>query len=304
MTFLGIIGPELAQKGGVLKKVFKDFLDDDCPSLAAALAYYTVFALPAVLFLLLTVVGLFIDPRSVQERLVGEFGGLIGPKGAATIETMVASASTKASGNALRVVLGVAMLLFGATGAFMQLQKALNRAWEVKPDPKQGGIKNFLLKRLLSFGVLLTLAFLMIVSLVASALIAAFGNYLGNLVGGLAPVLLQGLQFVLSFVILAVLFGVIFKYLPDAEISWRDARVGGLVTAALFSIGKFAIGYYLGRSDPGSAFGAAGALAIILVWVYYTSMIMLVGAEFTQGWAFRRGEGIRPEKGAVRMTAA
>lgn len=287
----------------LFKRALKDFVDDDCPSLAAGLAYYTVFALPAVLFLLLTVIGVIFDPRTVQEQLVEQFGGMLGSKAGAQIETMVQSASTRTEGGGLRVMASVAMLIFGASGAFMQLQKALNRTWEVKPDPRQGGVKNFIVKRILSFGLLLTVAFLMIVSLAVSALLTAFGDYLGNMLGGLSDVVLQVMQLVLSFLVLAVLFAIIFKFLPDAEVTWRDTRLGALVTAALFTLGKFAIGFYLGRSDPGSAFGAAGALAIILIWVYYTSMIVLLGAEFTQVWAMSRGESIRPEKGAVRLSA-
>lgn len=286
----------------LIKRALRDFMDDDCPSLAAALAYYTVFALPAVLFLLLVMIGLVIDPAAVQEKLVSQFGGMLGAKGAAEIETMVLSASARAEGGGLKVMASIGMLVFGASGAFLQLQKALNRAWEVRPDPRQGGIRNFLMKRVLSFGLLLTVAFLMIVSLFVSALLTAFGEYLGSLLGGVSDVLLQILQLALSFVVLAFLFAVIFKYLPDADVSWRATRTGALVTAALFTAGKFAIGFYLGRSDPGSAFGAAGALAIVLVWVYYSSMIVLLGAEFTQAWAVARGESIRPERGAVRLT--
>ena len=287
----------------LIKRAVKDFIDDDCMSMAAGLAYYTVFALPAVLFLLLTIIGVIFDPRTVQEQLVQQFGGMLGSKAGGQIETMVQSASTRTEGGGFRLVASIAMLMFGASGAFMQLQKALNRTWEVKPDPKQGGVKNFIMKRILSFGLLITVAFLMIVSLAVSALLTAFGDYLGNMVGGLSDILLQILQIVLSFFVLAVLFAILFKYLPDAEVSWRDTRVGALVTAALFTLGKFAIGFYLGRSDPGSAFGAAGALAIILIWVYYTSMIVLLGAEFTQVWAMSRGQSIRPEKGAIRLTA-
>jgi membrane protein len=284
----------------MVKQLVRDFLDDDCPTMAAALAYYITFSLPALLYLLLTVVGFVIDPRTVQERLLNEFGGMIGTEGAKQIETMVSSAATRASGGAFKVLLGIGALIFGATGAFMQLQKALNRAWEVKPDPKQGGIKGFLMKRLLSFGLLLTVALLMMVALVVSAILAALGDYIGAHLGGVPDIVLHAVQLIVTFAVLTALFAIIFKYLPDAETAWRDTWIGAAFTAALFVIGKFAIGYYLGRSRPGTAFGAAGALAIILVWVYYSSMIVLLGAEFTQGWATRRGRGIQPEGGAVR----
>jgi membrane protein len=178
----------------------------------------------------------------------------------------------------------------------MQLQGALNRAWEVKPDPRQGGVKQFIMKRLLSLGFVMGVAFLLIVSLVVSALLSALSTKVA-----LPQAALSTVDLGLSFIIMAVLFAAIYRFLPDAEIEWRDVWVGALVTALLFVVGKFAIGFYLGRSAPGDAYGAASALAIILVWVYYAGMIVLFGAEFTQAWAERRGGLIRPEKGAVKI---
>jgi membrane protein len=285
----------------LLETTVRDFLDDDCPTNAAALAYYAVFSLPAVLFLLIFVVGLVIDPATVQERIVGEFGGLFGAGGGQQIESMVRSAQDKTTGSGIKVALSIAMLIFGASGAFMQLQKALNRAWEVKPDPKQGGIRNFITKRVLSFGILLTLAFLMLVSLAVSALLTAMGDFIGARAGGVPEVVLQIVQLVISLAVITALFAVIFKVLPDAEIRWKAVWIGAVVTAVLFTIGKFAIGIYLGKSDPGNAFGAAGALAVIMLWIYYSAMIVLLGAEFTQAWSRGHGAGIRPEKGAVRL---
>jgi uncharacterized membrane protein YqjE len=189
------------------------------------------------------------------------------------------------------------MLLFGATGAFMQLQSALNRAWEVKPDPQSGGLKNFVMKRVLSLGMILGVAFLMIVSLAISALIGAIGDSLTFIP---QPVM-YAVNFLASFAVLTLLFAAIFKVLPDARIEWRYVWVGAIVTSLLFVIGKFGIGLYLGRSSPGDAFGAASALAVILVWVYYAGMIVLFGAEFTQAWAQGHGAEVRPEKGAVRF---
>lgn len=284
----------------MLKQVIRDFREDDCPTMAAALAYYITFSLPALLFLLLTVAGLVIDPDAVQERLVAEFGGLIGTESAQQIEGMITSAASRASGGAFKVVIGIAALIFGATGALVQLQHALNRAWEVKPDPRQGGVRNFIMKRVLSLGLILTVGFLLIVSLAVSALLTAMGDYIGARLGGIPEAVLQAAQLIFSLAVLTAAFALIFKLLPDAETSWRDTWIGAFITVLLFTVGKFVIGYYLGRSSPGTSFGAAGALAVILIWVYYSSMIVLFGAEFTQVWANRKGAGIKPEPGAIR----
>ena len=197
----------------------------------------------------------------------------------------------------LRPRWALSLLMFGALGAFIQLQAALNRAWEVKPDPSQGGVKRFIMKRLLSLGMILGVAFLLIASLVVSALLGALSTKVAFPERAFAIMDLG-----LSFTVLTVLFAAIYRFLPDAEVAWRDVWAGALVTSALFVLGKFAIGFYLGRSAPGDAFGAASALAIILVWVYYAGLIVLLGAEFTQAWAERRGVQIRPEaRRAVRL---
>jgi membrane protein len=283
---------------GVVKQAGKDFSDDECPLRAAALSYYTVFAMPPLLILLITIAGLVWDPQDVQRAMETQFAGLVGSQGAGAIHEMIASADRPGGGNILKMVLSVAGLLFGATGAFIALQGALNRAWEVKPDPEQGGIKNFITKRLLSIGMVLGIGFLLAVSMALTAGISAVG---GRLAGGVAEPVMYVIELVASFAVLTVLFAAIYKVLPDAEIGWRDVWVGAIVTGFLFVAGKFALGFYLGRSEPGSAFGAAGALAVILVWVYYAGMILLFGAEFTQRWAESRGRGIRPEEGAVRV---
>jgi membrane protein len=201
------------------------------------------------------------------------------------------------AGGLFATVLGIAALTFGALGAFMQLQGALNRAWEVKPDPKKGGIRKFIAKRILSAGMILAVAFLLIVSLAVSALLSALGSKLAFI----PEPALHAADAILSFSVLTLLFAAIFRFLPDAEIAWRDVWTGALATAALFVVGKFVIGLYLGRSAPGDAYGAASALAVILVWIYYAGMIVLFGAEFTQAWAERRGSRKRPEKGAMHV---
>ncbi len=283
---------------GVVKNAAKDFSDDECPLRAAALSYYTVFAMPPLLVLLIMIAGLVWDPQDVQRAIETQFGGLAGSDAARGMHEMIASADRPGGGNALKTVVSIAGLLFGATGAFIALQGALNHAWEVKPDPKQGGIKNFITKRLLSIGMVLGVGFLLAVSMALTAGVSALGRTVGG--GALEP-LMYVIELLLSFAVLTVLFAAIYKIVPDAEIGWRDVWAGAVATALLFVAGKFVLGFYLGRSDPGSAFGAAGALAIVLVWVYYAGMILLFGAEFTQRWAESRGRGIQPEKGAVRV---
>jgi membrane protein len=285
----------------MLKRSINEFLDDDCASLAAALSYYTIFSLPPLLLLLLLLVGAVMDPEDVRGALEGQLQQLMGPAAGTQVRAIITHAE-RPGGGLVPTLLGVAALLFGATGAFGQLQSALNRAWEVTPDPKKGGIRSFLVKRLFSFGMVLVIAFLLLVSLVLSAVLVGVGNRMvAFLPAGLSETTLQALNFAISFVVITVLFAMIFQVLPDARVAWRDVWVGSAATALLFVVGKFLIGLYLGKSNPGEAFGAAGSLAIMLLWVYYSSLILLFGAEFTQAWAEQRGSGVTPEPGAVRV---
>jgi membrane protein len=286
----------------LFRRSIKEFMDDDCPTMAAALSYTTVFSLPPLLVLILMIAGAVFDPERVQTALQTQFGGLMGPSAAGQIQTILEHAKRPGSGGLVVTLLGVAALLIGATGAFAQLQAGLNKAWEVKPDPKQGGMKQFIRKRLFSFGMILVIAFLLLVSLVVSALISALGHMLQSLLpGGVSEVLLYVVDLAVSLAVIASMFAMMFKVLPDAEIAWKDVWPGALVTAVLFVLGKFLIGFYLGRSNPGEAFGAAGALALILAWIYYSSLILLFGAEFTEAFAEGRGHWIKPEPGAVRV---
>lgn len=285
---------------GILRRALKDFMADDCPRMAASMSYFTVFSLAPLLVLVLVAVGVVLDPADVQGRIHDEIAGLVGAEGARQVEAMIEAASGGEDRGPLPTVLGIAALLFGATGAFGQLQSALNRAWEVKPDPRVGGVKTFLGKRLLSLGMVGTIAFLLLVSLLVSAVLAAFGDALGGILGGISGALMQALQLGVSSAVITALFTIIFKVLPDARVAWRDAAVGGAFTTVLFVAGKLGIGVYLAKTDPGSSFGAAGALAVIMIWIYYSAMIVFLGAEFTQAWAVERGGGIEPEEGAVR----
>jgi membrane protein len=293
-----------ASKPGVLnliKATWSDFGRDECGTRAAALAYSTVFALAPLLILLIAIAGLIWSPAEVQRAIETQFSGMMGQSGAQQIHEMISHSRQSAGGGILATVGSVIGLILGATGVFLGLQGALNRAWNVKPDPKQGGVKPFLVKRLISAGMVLGLGFILAVSLALTAGLSAAGSAVG---GSLPDAVMEVVNFVVSFVVLAVLFAAIFKVLPDAKVPWRDVRVGGVATALLFVIGKFVIGIYLGHSKPGDVFGAASALAVILVWTYYTGMIILLGAEFTQEWAAQHGHTIEPEEGAVRADVA
>jgi membrane protein len=286
----------------LLKDSGKEFMDDGSTTQAAALSYYTIFSLPPLLLLILMILGAVVDPHEVQQQLQGQLGALMGPSASRQVGAMMQQANQPGSGSVLTTILSIAALLFGATGAFGQLQAAINRAWEVMPDPDQGGLKAVLLKRVFSFGMILSIAFLLLVSLVLSALLSAFGTALNQyLPSGLSGPLVQVINQLISLLVITLLFAAIFKVLPDARVAWRDVWVGAAFTAVLFVIGKYLIGLYLGHSNPGEAFGAAGSLAVMFIWVYYSSMILLFGAEFTQVWAKRHGSGIAPDRGAVRV---
>ena len=262
----------------------KDFMEDKAPRLAAALSYYTAFSLPPLLVAVIGIAGVVYGVDEVRERIMSQVAELVGTDSAATLsEAVVDAQRTTGSGGA--VVLGFLTLLVGATGAFGQLQDALNTIWEAKPKPGQG-IWRFARSRLLSFGTILGTGFLLLVSLAMSAGIGALVERASN-IEWMAPYL-ASLDVVASLIVITCLFALIFKVLPDAKIQWRDVWVGAALTAALFVVGKFAIGFYLGVSEVGSAYGAAGSVIVILVWIYYSALILFFGAEFTQVWASNR----------------
>jgi membrane protein len=288
--------------GAVVKATAFKFLGDGCPQQAAALSFYTFFSLPPLLFLLLTVMGVVLEPGVAQARIENEITGLIGPSGAEQISAMMETAAESETGGGIGAIIGVVALLFGATAAFAQLQNSLNHIYRVQPDPTRGDIGNFLIKRVLSFAMILSVAFLLLVSLALSALLAAFGDLLRRLLPGeVSDALVLGFHEGISYVVVTVLFALMYRVLPDARAAWRDVWIGAAVTALLFSLGKFAIGFQLGRADPATAYGAAGSLALVMIWVYYSAMIVLGGAVFTWVWAEKRGAGVRPEAGAAEV---
>jgi membrane protein len=284
---------------GIAKQTVSNFIKDDCMAAAAALSYYTIFSLPALVVLIMLLVGSLMDPSDVRGGIESQMESLMGPDAGGEVRTIIQEAE-RPQGGLVPTILGILGLVFGATGVMGQLQTTLNRAWNVEPDPNQGGIKSFLAKRIFSFGMILVIAFLLMVSLVISTALSGMGDQLASLLPeGISGPLLHLLNLGISLVVFALLFAALFKVLPDAKISWRSVWVGGAVTAVLFIVGKFLIGLYLGRSNPGEAYGAAGSLAVLLLWIYYSSLILLLGAEFTEVWAQKRGERIEPEPGAV-----
>ena len=293
---LGGMKTEPAGIFGILRKTVRDFGADDCMSSAAALSYYTVFSLPALLVLILMIVGSVMDPADVRGGLARQIEALMGAGAATEVRSLLEQAE-RPGGGLLPTLLGILAVLFGATGAVIQLQATLDRVWGVQVE--RGGIRGFLLKRVFSLAMILALAFFLLVSLLVSAALSAFGSRLEQF--GIPAALLLALNFVVSFAVVTLIFAAMFKVLPDARTAWRDVWIGAGFTAALFMAGKFLIGFYLGKSNPGEAYGAAGSLALLLVWIYYSSIIVLFGAEFTETWAERRGEGVEPEAGAVRV---
>lgn len=290
------MGSEKFQEGlSFFKQVLSEFSQDSCMRMGAALAYYTVFALPPVTLLLVLILGFSFqatgqgDREEARQALQEQVRMFVGDEASDEVTTMIENANL--TGGWLQWTLGILGVLVSATGVVAALQDTLNEAWEVQPDPDQGGIMVFIQKRLFSLGMILGLGFILLVSTLLT-------SWLGRFFGGGSAVTAA----LITFVVVIGLFTAIFKYVPDAIISWKDAGIGGAVTAVLFMVGKAGIDIYLGHSKMESQFGAAAAFAILLVWVYYTSLILLFGAELTQVWAKRYGDGIVPEEGAVRFS--
>jgi membrane protein len=276
---------------GMLKETFSEWSEDKASRLAAALAYYTVFSIAPIILIVVAVAGLAFGQEAAQGQIDRQLQSLMGNTGAQAIQQMVAHGREHGAG-VIATILGLAALIFGASGTFAELKDSLNTIWEVQPKAGSGILKT-IRDRFLSFTMVLGIGFLLLVSLVLSAALAAFGHYLSGLMPGMAAISMA-LNFFIAFAIITLLFAMMFKILPDVEIAWKDVWVGAAVTAFLFTIGKLAIGLYLGRGAFSSSYGAAGALIIVLLWVYYSAQILFFGAEFTQVYARRYGSRIVP----------
>ena len=261
--------------------------NDYAPSMGAALAYYTLFSLAPLLVIVIAIAGMVFGAEAANGEIESQLRGLIGQDGAIAVQGLLRSASEPA-GSVVASIVGTAILLLGATSVFGELQSALDRIWRTPTDRVDSGLWNLLRTRLLSFGMILTIGFLLLVSLVVSAGLSAVGDWWGTVLAGWEPAL-QGINFAASFTIVTVLFAMIYKILPRVHVSWRDVWIGAAMTALLFTLGKSLIGLYLGRSGIASGFGAAGSLVALLVWVYYSAQIFLFGAEFTWVYAHRCG---------------
>lgn len=279
----------------LIQEAFKEWQEDKASLLAAALAYYTVFSITPLLVIAIAIAGAVFGQDTARREILDQINQLVGEQGAQAIETALANANQPQISSVASII-SIVVLLIGASGVFAQLQSALNTVWNVKAKPN-GGIWEFIRKRLLSFGMVLAIGFLLLVSLILSAMLSGIGKLEINLLPGLTP-LWQLLNFGMSFGFISLLFALIYKYLPDVKIRWKDVWIGAIITALLFTLGKFAIGLYLGRGSLGSAYGAAGSLIVFLAWVFYSAQILLFGAEFTQVYARKYGKRIRPNSHA------
>ncbi|MGC4101605.1 YihY/virulence factor BrkB family protein [Ferruginibacter sp.] len=283
----------------IIKRSFTDFFANKVLKLSAALAYYTIFSLPAMLIIIISVSNIFYGRAAVEGTLYHQIADFVGTDAALQIQQTIRSASLSTS-SSFATIVGIVTLVFGATSVFGEIQDSINLIWKLKAKPRKGkGFLKMLINRLLSFSIVVSLGFLLLVSLVVNGLMDALITRLTNLFPQLTVVLVYALNLVLTFGITSLLFALIFKVLPDARIQWKHVRAGAFTTAALFMIGKFLISYYLGHSKLSNSYGAAGSLIVLLLWVYYSAAILYFGAVFTHVYAVYTGSAILPNNYAV-----
>lgn len=288
----------LQQAWSLTRDAVAAWIEDFAPSMGAALAYYTIFSLAPMLIIVIAIAGFFFGQDAAQGAIVVQLRDLMGDTGASAVEGLLKSASEPGQG-IIAATLGILTLMIGATAVFGELQSALNRIWKVPAEKERSGIWALVRTRMLSFGMVMGLGFMLLISLVLSAVLAALGKWWGDILGSWS-IVLQLLNLAISFIVITGLFAMIYKFMPRARIPWRDVWVGSVVTALLFTIGKTLIGLYLGKTNMASGFGAAGSLVILLVWIYYSAQIFLLGAEFT--WVFAQQHG--SQSAAAQVNAA
>jgi membrane protein len=285
---------------GLLKQTGQEFLQDKAPQLGAALAYYTVFSLAPLILVLLAAVGIVFrnDPAGAWNKVTQQMSYFLDPHAVEIVQNIAQKASQPGK-STIATVIGIALALFGASGVFGQLQDALNTIWGVKAKPTRG-MWGFVRTRFLSFAMVAGVCFLLLVSLTLESLLKGFSHYVQSVLPG-GVIVAMSVYLVFDFAVIVFLFAMIFKFLPDARIQWRDVWIGAVITAIFFGIGKWVLGLYLGSGAAGAAYGPASSLITLLLWVYYSSQILLLGAEFTQVYADRSGRGVKPDEYAVRV---
>lgn len=281
----------------ILKEAAVRWNNDDAFELSASIAYYAIFSIPALLVIVITLAGWFFGPDAIQGQIAGQIEGIVGSDAAKTVQDSIANTS-RIEGKWYAIAISIATLLFGATGVFFQLQKSLNRVWGLEPRPKRALVK-MLVDRATGLGVIIIIGFLLLVSLVLTALLSALSDWMMGFLPDFMTVVFFLLDFAVSFAVIMALFALIFKLLPDAEIRWKTVWTGAAVTTLLFLIGKFLLGLYFGWADPSSTYGAAGSVVLLLLWINYSCLIVIYGAEFTEVYSRYYGHGIRPSKHAV-----
>ncbi|MBV6623943.1 MAG: YihY/virulence factor BrkB family protein [Rivularia sp. (in: Bacteria)] len=289
----------LKQIWRLLKETFKEWNEDKASRLAAALSYYTIFSLAPLLIITIAIAGAVFGDDAARGEIVRQIQGLVGKDGAEVIQTALENAQKPDTRN-IASIISIAVLLFGASNVFAQIQDALNTIWEVQPKPGRSLVQT-LRKRFLSFAMVGGVGFLLLVSLIVNTALAAMVNYFSDLVPGF-DLLWQIGNFVISFAVITFLFAMIYKFMPDVKIDWDDVWVGSAITSLLFVIGKSLLGLYLGNGSFGSAYGAAGSLVVVLAWINYAAQIIFFGAEFTQVYASKYGSHIVPDENAIRIT--
>lgn len=291
-----------ANLGSILKCTASNFIENNSLRLAGALAYNAIFSLPPLLLIVITAAGTFLSQDAVTGQLFTQINGLVGAKAAATIQDSIRTFNQQDQGG-ISAVIGIGTLVFAATTFFVTLQESINSIWNVKakPDTTASSAWNFIRDRLLSFGLILSVALLLLMSFVISALITFFTGYLSRILPDITVVLIKVIDLLVSLGVTTLLFAMIYRYLPDAIIRWRDVWIGALITALLFLLGKYLISFYIANFNPGSAYGAAGSIIVLLVWIYYSSLIIFFGAEFTQEYAAAYGQAVQPKPHAVRI---
>ncbi len=275
----------------VFRTALQAWWDDDAPRLGAALAYYTLFAIAPVLLIATAIAGMVFDIDVVRSAIVNQLDRLVGPEGAHAVQSLLDGARQRRAGSVATVLGGVAFLV-AATGAFLELQAALNAVWRVKATPR-ANLKAFVVDRLRSFGLVVAIGFLLMVSLAATAALAAFSAWLSRDASTIS-LMWSGVPALVSVVGTTSLFALLYRVLPDVHLQWRDVMMGAFVTAVLFTLGQQLIGLYLGQSGVASGYGPAGSVMILLLWVYYSCQVLLLGAEFTRAYAEHRGERVAP----------